>query len=120
MRIHPRELVLIYNGTSKSGKETFSYAHSLTPYVHGLAPDCQDLKVQNWHDILQRLNMHAEELLDKNHPDYKKACLSAHKSNWPMAMRHYGYLLKAPIALKFNRAVLCQKPKDLHKLVAHT
>jgi arsenate reductase len=64
---------------------------------------------------LNRLNLRAKDLLNRAHPDYQEkiAGNSFDEEGWLNVLVQNPCLLKAPIAIKNNKAVLCVRPSQI-------
>jgi arsenate reductase len=72
-----------------------------------------------WNDLLQKLKMRPKDLLNRSDPKYQNelAGKSFDDEGWINILLKNPCLIKAPIALMHDKAVLCVKPKDIYKLV---
>ena len=71
-----------------------------------------------WRDILDMLDMEPKHLLNKSDPKYQKEIRgkSFDEEGWLNVLVNNPCLIKAPIAIMHNQAVLCITPKDIYKL----
>ncbi len=119
MITHNREILIYYNPDSRSDRMTIVYAQSVvghvTPYPFGKTPSTPT----SWQHILNALEMHPKELLNKAHPFYQTNIRGREfdDEGWLNIIRFNPQLIKAPIAMRGNRAVLCCTPTDIYRLV---
>jgi len=119
MKTHERELILYYDPESNSGKQTYAHAKAIservTTYSYGQTPST----LTDWRNILNALQMHPKEILNKT-TDYYQLNLSGKEfdeEGWLNIISKNPSLIKAPIAMKGSKAVLCLTPTDIYKLV---
>ena len=72
-----------------------------------------------WKDILVMLQLEAKDLLNRADPKYQKemAGKSFDEEAWLDILIKNPCMIKAPIAIMNNKAILCLNPKDIYKLV---
>jgi arsenate reductase len=71
-----------------------------------------------WRSILDKLKLRPKDLLNRAHPDYqnKIAGKTWDDEGWLNILIRNPHLLKAPIAIKREKAVLCISPNDILRL----
>ncbi|MFA0963704.1 arsenate reductase family protein [Roseivirga sp. BDSF3-8] len=118
MKHHPNELMIYYDPGTSIGKQTYAYAYTLTKHVNANVYSSTRMTTTLWRELLDKLELRPKDLLDKSHPDYqaKIARNNFDDEGWLNILMHYPYLIKAPIAVKNNKAVLCCKPTAILKL----
>ncbi|MBK7427482.1 MAG: glutaredoxin [Saprospiraceae bacterium] len=113
------EILFYYNPESRSDKLTLAYTQSVVlhvmPYPFGRTPS----NPTSWQIILKALGMHPKDLLNKAHPYYQTNIRDREfdDEGWLNIIRYNPQLIKAPIAMRGNRAVLCNKQTDIYKLM---
>lgn len=119
MITNERELKLYYDPESNSGRMTVAYAKSLSVHVSTYAFDKVPSTSTGWKEILNALGLEAKDILNKAHPYYQANIRGKEydEEGWINIVKHNSQLIKAPIAMKGNRAILCQTPTDVYKLV---
>lgn len=77
-------------------------------------PTKKDLK-----EILEKLNLNAQDILRKTEADYKENFKGKELSNdeWIDAMLKYPKLIERPIVVKGNKAVLGRPPENVLELL---
>lgn len=123
IQFHPNELLLIYSDPSSStGKQTRAYAKSLSSHVNEINISNTRLTTTLWKEIVNMLRLRPKDLLDKSNAEYQAKVRgnTFTMSGWLEVLNNNPQLLKAPIAVFRNRAVLCQKPTDILKLDANS
>lgn len=112
------EIIIYYNRDSSSDRKTVAFAHStgshISSYTHENAPST----TTGWNTILGNLKMKPKEILNKAHPEYQAKIRGKEFNNrsWMNVIKNNPHLIKAPIAMKGNRAVLCVNPTDIYRL----
>ena len=112
------EIIIYYNKDSSSDRKTVAYAQStgsqIISYTHDKAPSTST----GWNKILNNLNMQPKQILNKAHPEYQEKFRGKEFNNrdWMSVIQKNPHLIKAPIAMKGNRAVLCINPTDIYRL----
>ncbi|MFL0684920.1 MAG: arsenate reductase family protein [Algoriphagus aquaeductus] len=118
MKTHPSELYFYHSSIQPIDKQTKAYAKSIAKFVNEIDLIREKLTATQWDQILLKLNLRAKDLLNRAHPDYQR--LIAGKDwddeGWLNILVNYPYLIKAPIAIFRNRAILCKTPTDIFKL----
>ena len=68
--------------------------------------------------MLDMLNLHPKEIMNKANPYYQNHIRGREfdDESWLKILIRNTHLIKAPIAIKGNRAVLCINPTDVYKL----
>ena len=118
LALHPNELLFLFDGASASAKRTLAFAQTVSNHVHEMDYNHSPLTKTSWQELLNLLQMDPKELLNKAHPEYQEK-IQGHDfsmDDWLDILVHNPHLLKAPIAVKDDRAILCERPKDVLKL----
>ena len=119
MKTHERELLIFYDSKSSTDRKTIAFArstgHKLKTYDHSKNSATTTL----WRGILNSLDKHPKEILNKAHPYYQEHIRGREfdKESWLKVIRYNPDLIKAPIAIRGNRAVLCSNPTDIYQLM---
>lgn len=119
MKTNQRELLIYYNPESSAHRRTVAYAQSLSRYVRAYSFEQAPSTETSWQQILQALGMPPKELLNKAHPYYQqhiRGCEFA-EACWLKVIQNNPDLLKAPIAIRGKRAILCLNATDILKLI---
>ncbi|CAN5340573.1 hypothetical protein BH09BAC1_BH09BAC1_11530 [soil metagenome] len=122
MKTHENEVMILYDSGSHDGRKTLAYAHTLTQNVKGWDYSLLPLTTTLWRQLLEMLQVHPKELLDKSHP-YYQSHIRGHdfdEEGWLNVLRRNTFLIKAPIVVKGNKAVVCHTPHDIFCLVKDT
>lgn len=119
MKLHRDELVLFLDCSSTSHKRTLAFAHSITDHIQEYSYKDYIFNRTIWYDLLEKLNMRPKDLLNRADPKYQKeiAGKTFDHDAWINILIKNPCLIKAPIAVMHDKAVLCIKPKDIYKLI---
>ena len=119
MKTHHREIMIYYNPDSSADRKTVAHARGLTPHIKSYSFDRAPSTRTSWQQILQSLDLHPKEILNKAHPYYQAHIRGREFDNesWLKVLRYNPELIKAPIAIRGRRAILCKNPTDIYKLL---
>lgn len=118
MKVHENEIVLYYNPESSSDRKTLAYAKSITPNVRSQAYNSGPATTTMLRQIIERLDMHPKQMLNKAHPYYQQNIRGSEfdDEDWLNVLVRNPQLFRAPIAIKGKRAVFCESPTDVYRL----
>lgn len=121
MQFAKNELFLIYNPQSNVGKQTKAIALDLCNHINEVDVVHEKLSPTYWREIVTMLGLHPNDLLDKTHPEYRKKVANDDftMDGWLEILVHDSYLVKYPIVIFEQSAVLCHTPTDIMKLKPH-
>lgn len=118
MQFHPNELFLIYDPQSNAGKQTKAMAMSICNHINEVDVMKEKLSPTYWKEIVSMLGMLPDEMLDKTNPDYKTKVMNNifTMDGWMQVLVNNAYLIRGPIVIYNNHAILCNTPTDIMKL----
>lgn len=119
LQFHPNELLLIYHDpNSSTGKQTRAYARSVSNNINEVNLNNVKFTTTLWKEVINMLDLRPKDLLDKSHPEYQAKVRgnTFTMTGWLEVLCNNPHLLKAPIAVFHNKAVLCLSPTDILKL----
>lgn len=118
MKMHPKELWLLYDCHSDSQKQTRALAHSLTKHVNEFDLKTTRISKYRWYDILDMLHLKPKDLFNKANPKYQKEVAGKEfdDDGYLDILNNNPCMIKAPIAIMNGKAVLCESPSDIYKL----
>lgn len=118
MKTHPSELYFYHNSAQPIDKQTRAYASSIAKFIHEIDVVAHKITATQWNQILLLLNLRPKDLMNRAHPDYQRLLAGKNwdHESWLNFLVQYPYLIKSPIALFRNRAILCKTPTDILKL----
>jgi len=118
MERHPNEMWLLFDCNSSTHKKTRALARTITRHINEFPLANSKLSKLRWAEILLLLNLRPKDILNKSSKDYQEK-IAGHDfsvDNWLEILRENPCLIKGPIAIMNDRAVLCINPKDIYKL----
>lgn len=118
MKTHPNEIWIFYDKESSSHRKTKALAYTISKHVHEFCYSDDKVNERMWRDLLTLLDMKPKEILDKSKPKYQSE-IARHEfsdGDWLTILSNNPDLIKAPIAVHGDQAVLCIKPKDIYKV----
>lgn len=108
--LNSRELTLVYDSTTTEGRKALAYAYTLAPKVN--KQDVSEVKLSTTfvRQVLKQLNLRPKDLLNRAHPYYQQHLRGCdfNTEGWLEVLAHNPGLLKAPIALQGDKAVMCE------------
>ena len=118
MRVHPSEMYFYHSSAQPIDKQTKAYAKSMTKFVNEIDVIKVKVTTTQWNQILRMLALRPKDLLNRAHPDYQNQIAGKDwdDEGWLNILVRFPHLIKSPIAIFRNRAVLCQTPTDILKL----
>ena len=113
------QITLYYDPSSRKGKQTLAYAKT-----HNLAISEIDIRKRPFTgtqlvEITDKLNISLKDLADTDSPRFFEKIGKAKeydKESWIILLRENPELIKWPIALKGNHAILVATPSDILQL----
>ncbi len=119
MRGHLKELEIYYDNKSSSHRKTKALAYSITHYVREIDFDHYKLTKIMWGELLTLLGMKAKQLLNKADPKYQQliARHDFNENDWLEILSKNPELIKAPIVVYHDKAILCENPNDIFKII---
>lgn len=119
MKTNKREILIYYNPESRSDRLTLAYAKSVSPHVRSYAYGQTPSTETSWRTIMEALNCHPKDLLNKAHPYYQHHIKGREfdEESWVKILRFNPEIIKSPIAMSGRKAVLCNTPSDVYRLV---
>lgn len=119
MRTRNREILIYYNPESSNDRKTVAHAQSLAPFIITYAFDKAPSTGTSWQQIISALHLRPKDLLNKAHPFYQSFLRGVDfaEEDWINVIQKNPSLIKAPIAIKGDKAVLCINATDIYKLM---
>jgi arsenate reductase (glutaredoxin) len=109
------ELYLIYNPDSDIGRKTHALALSLNRVLHEINIMDKSITRLHWNEIISMLRLPVSQLLNSGHPDYSRFIKNNDYSEQDFLeiVFQNPQLVKGPIGILQNKAVLCDDPADI-------
>src|SRR5690606_17510096 len=119
MKTHNRVILIYYNPESRSDRQTVAYAQSIVSHVRAYAFGKTPSSSTGGQMILKAIDLHPKELLNKAHPYYQQHIRGREfdEESWINILLYNPDIIKAPIAIRGNQAILCTNPIDIYRLI---
>ena len=119
MKTHHREILIYYNADSSSDRKTIAHAKSVTTHLKSYEYKKAPSSSTSWQMILSSLDIDPKDLLNKAHPYYRSHIKGKefNKEDWISCLQRNPELIKAPIAVRGHKAILCNNPTDIYRLI---
>ena len=119
MKTNRRELLIYYNPESSAHRRTVAYAQTVSRYVRAYSFDQAPSTDTSWQQILYALDIPPKNLLNKAHPYYQAHIRGREfdEESWIKVIQNNPDILRAPIAIRGKKAILCQNATDILKLI---
>jgi arsenate reductase (glutaredoxin) len=119
MHYSQNELVLLYNSDNAKDRKTLAYALTVTTKIN--RQEINSVRISNtmFAMLLDKLDVDAKQLVNKADPYYQTYVRGKDLAaeDWYSILVNRPTLLRCPVALYRNRAILCETPSDVLKLV---
>lgn len=119
MKTHQREILIYYNPESSADRKTVAHAKGVASHVRTYAFGQNPSTGTSWQMILSSLDIHPKEILNKANPYYQQHVRGRdfNEEDWINFIKNNTNLIKAPIAVRGHRAILCSNPTDIYRLI---
>ena len=118
MKTNKREILIYYNPESSNDRKTVAHAQSVVNHVRSYAFGKAPSNGTSWQQILSSLGVHPKELMNKAHPYYREHIKGREfdEESWLKVLKYNPDIIKAPIAIRGKKAILCTNSTDIHRL----
>lgn len=118
MKPHRSEIHFYYSSNQPIDKQTLAYAKTIARHVNAIDVMKERLTATRWDRLLLKLNLRAKDLLNRAHPEYQSRIAGKNwdEESWLTILVESPFLIKSPIALYRDGAILCKTPTDIFKL----
>jgi len=112
------EIQLYVKPNCTKSKKALAYAKSHSNNVRTIALDKTQSTGTIWQSILSKLDKSPKQLLDKSKPYYQENIKGRDfdKRDWTYLLMNNPELVRSPIAIKGNRAMILDNPTDIYKI----
>jgi len=119
MKTHTREILIYYDPESSPHRKTVAYAQSVVSHVKAYSFEKNPSTSSSWQMIIKSMGRHPKELMNKAHPYYQAHIRGREfsRESWINILQKNPQLLRAPIAVRGDRVILCESPTDIYKLM---
>lgn len=113
-----KDITFLYNGDRALDRKTLAYAMSMSNRINRQDLTMGKLSETLFDIIIEKLGVEPKAIFDKSNPYYQKELRGAKLSSWAwyQVLKHRPDLLRAPIALFNNKAIMCTTPTDMMKV----
>lgn len=118
MEITNKEIVLILSGNEYLNKQVLAHSQSLKTPVN-IQRQLETRVTQTLYSlIINNTDMEPKHLLDRSHPKYQEHLKGSDISqdDWAMVLKSCPELLRAPVAIRGERVVICDNPSRIQSL----
>lgn len=118
MKTHSNEIRIYYNPILSKDKQVLAMARTISSHVHEVEINKTPCTPTMWKRLLGMLALRPKDLLNRSDPYYQSNIRGKDYDveGWLNILVHNPQLLKAPIVVRGNQAILCQRPYDVLKL----
>lgn len=112
------EIQLYYKDDCSKSKKAIAYAKSISNNVNAINISLTTSTGTVWQNILGKLAKSPKQLMDKSKPYYQANIKGRdfEDRDWTFLLMNNPDLLKSPIAVRGNKAMLINTPTDIFKL----
>ncbi len=117
MKTNAREILVLHN-PGEEGTKVIAHARSIVPHVRSYTFRGLDSSNSVWGGIINALDMHPKDMLNKSDPYYQEFIKGKEfdLDCWINILKKSPELIRAPIAIRGHKAVMCFNSSDVHKL----
>ncbi len=115
-----KQITLIYNSKTLLGRKTLAYVNSSRKKIRNINTSKTDITETQWAELTDHLNIKIRDLINTNHPDFKKYynnAVNLDDHDWLKLIKHRPELVKFSILIDGDRYHLIDKPTDFFKYI---
>nr|WKN38914.1 ArsC/Spx/MgsR family protein [Tunicatimonas sp. TK19036] len=118
MEWNPKEVVIIYNFEERGNREAVAYAKQIAQHVNEIDISKNPLTERQLAELLDRLGVGIEDIIDRRSDLYKEKYqdVDMEEADWLGVIKHNPELMRTPIGILGDKAVICESPGDMLKL----
>lgn len=118
MYYNKNEITLLYNGERPQDRKTLAMAMSLSNRINRQDLHTTRISETLFYLFLEKLGADPKDIVDKSQPYYQHELRGSELSisAWYQLLIHHPELLKAPLALFHDKAIICNTPTDMMKV----
>ena len=119
MHFSKNDLVLLYNSDNAKDRKTLAYALTITKKVNRQELNSVRISDTLFRMLLERLNIDGKKLLNKADPYYQENIKGRDLTTeeWYNVLKSRPSLLRSPVAYYKDRAIICETPTDVLRVV---
>lgn len=112
------EIQIYFNEHDSRAKKVIAYARSMSNKVQTFDIARTRGTGTIWRTILTKLNKSPKEILDKSKPYYQAHIRGRdfEDRDWIYLLMNNPWLVRSPIAIRGNKAILLDNPTDIYKI----
>ena len=118
MYLNKKELTLLYNSSRELDRKTLAMAHTLGVNIN--RQDLNSVRVSEtlFMMFLSKLEMEPKQIVDKSNPFYQSELREGDytSSEWYEIILRNPILLRAPLAMYKEKAIICTSPNDMLRI----
>ena len=113
-----RQITFFYNSESVRAKKALAHATAESLHIREIDILKTPLTRTQIEEIAQLLNLNAENLVNRDHPYFVEHFhdVELNEEDWLKLIQHNPKILKQPIAIMGEKAILIDTPTDILKL----
>ncbi len=118
MEFNPKEITVIYDMNKRGGREALAYAKQIAQHVKEIDISKQPLTRTQLAELIGKLNIEIEGVIDKTDTLYqdKYEGVDMDENGWLEVLVHNPSLIKTPIGILGDKAVVCDLPNQILEL----
>jgi arsenate reductase len=118
MHLDSNELTILYNQGNERDKKTLIYAYTITNKINKQELSSVRVSSTLFQVFVNKLNEDPKSLINKSDPYYQEHIRGKNFSTngWFDILTNHPNLLKAPLAMYHNKAIVCNTPTDILRL----
>ncbi|MBI1305579.1 MAG: glutaredoxin [Bacteroidetes bacterium] len=115
---HSHEISILYNPECSKAKKAIAYAKTFSGRVLSFEYSKQKRTPTQWREIIGNLGLRPKDLLDKSKEYYQKNIRGREfeEEDWLNVLINNPELIRSPIAIRGNRALMLDNPSDILRL----
>ena len=118
MYLNKRELTLLYNSSRELDRKTLAMAHTLQVNINRQDLNSTRISETLFMMFLNKLQMEPKNVLDKSNLYYQSELRGKDytSSEWYEIILRNPSLLRAPLAMYREKAIMCTSPNDMLRI----
>ena len=118
MKTQKNEIFVYHNRSSSRAKKVLALARTISSNVRDVEYHKTPLTTTLWEQLLSKLDLRPKDLLNRADPYYqdKIAGRDFTRQSWLRILINNPDLIKAPIVVCGDKAILCNNPSDILQL----
>lgn len=117
---HNRQNTLIFHSETSLGKQTLAYLKSSDYDIRTIDISESKITGTQWIDISKQLNMPLSQLVEQEHPNFKKnydSPTNLSSTDWIKVLQKHPIVLRYPIVINSHSYHIIETPSQIAKLL---